>query len=431
MSALLDSLAEGFEALPADRVEALGLGDARRAALRHGLAADLPSQRTESWKYTALRALGARRFQAGATSAAVDPALLADIPAPRLVFVNGRHDATLSHLPPHAGLSVRPLSSALDAASPAVRDALAGSHPRADQVFASLNDALAIEGAVVEVAAGTDGGLLHVVFVSRPAGDDLALHLRHVVRLGEGSRLHLVEHHLADGAHRHLGNHLTDIAIAADGELVHARLQDDDVGASLVARAEVVVAAAARYRRVDVELGAALSRGEIEVTLAGAGARCESGGILMADGRRHLDTRLAVTHAARDTACDLLWRGLASDRGRLAFLGAITIAAGADGSDARLSAKNLLLSQGAEVDAQPVLEIHADEVKAAHGATVGRLDETALFYLRSRGIPEHQARALLTRAFCLEALRPLGDDAVLGLLSTRLETRLLATEGIA
>jgi Fe-S cluster assembly protein SufD len=180
---------------------------------------------------------------------------------------------------------------------------------------------------------------------------------------------------------------------------------------------------------VDLELGAALSRHDVSITLAGRGARCEAGGILLADGRRHLDTRLTVTHAAADTACDLPWRGLAADRARLAFLGAITILEGADGSDARLSCKNLLLSEGAEVDAQPVLEIHADEVKAAHGATVGRLDATSLFYLRSRGIPEAQARAMLTQAFCREALGPIaGDEEALAQVSPRLEARLLATE---
>ena len=145
----------------------------------------------------------------------------------------------------------------------------------------------------------------------------------------------------------------------------------------------------------------------------------------VASARRHLDTQLDIRHVARDTRSDLVWRGLAADRGRLAFHGGIHILAGADGAEAALSNKNLLLSDQAEVDTQPVLQIDADEVKAAHGATVGRLDDAALFYLRSRGLPEAEARALLTLAFCREALSLLGDaQAVLALVSPRLEARL-------
>ena len=137
-----------------------------------------------------------------------------------------------------------------------------------------------------------------------------------------------------------------------------------------------------------------------------------------------MDTRLQVDHVARDTACALTWRGLAADRGRAVFHGGITIRVGADGTAAHLSNKNLLLSANAEIDTQPVLEIHADEVQASHGATVGRLDDAALFYLRSRGVPEHEARALLTLAFCRVVLdgieAPRVRDQVDALLSARL-----------
>ena len=424
MTALLESLAEGFAALPPALVEAQGLGDLRRQALRQGLALGLPTQRAENWKYTSLRALGARRFAIPAHSEPLDPAVIAHVPAPRLVFVNGRHDADLSQPASVRGLSMAPRSPATHESIAAI--SLPGDG--ADQVFGHLNLALANDGAVVEVAAGVDAGVVHLVFVSTPAASDLAVHLRHRVTLGDGAQLRLVEHHLAAGPHQHLLNHRLDLQAGANASLLHARLQDEDAGASIVAHTQVTLAAAAAYRRADVELGASLSRHELAVVLAGAGARCESGGVLVADGRRHLDTRLSVLHAGRDTRCDLRWRGLADDRARVAFLGAITIAQGADGSDASLSCKNLLLSAGAEIDAQPVLEIHADEVKAAHGATVGRLDPTALFYLRSRGVPETEARSLLTQAFCREALRPLADDPVLALVSPRLESRLPTTE---
>ena len=144
---------------------------------------------------------------------------------------------------------------------------------------------------------------------------------------------------------------------------------------------------------------------------------------MLADGKRVLDSRLQVEHIARDTRCDLRWRGLASERGKLNFYGGIHIRTGADGTDAQLSNRNLLLSDSAEVNTQPVLVIDADEVKAAHGATVGQLDHSALFYLQSRGIPQAEARAMLMQAFLIEVLDVLEDEALAESLLPVLQSR--------
>jgi Fe-S cluster assembly protein SufD len=433
MTALIDSLQSNFALLPAREVDALGLGELRRAAMLQTVAEGLPSQRNEQWKYTALRALSARGFVAGAETPAIDPAVLAGIAAPRLVFVNGRHDPGLSTPQPlPAGVRLQTLAETIDAGDPAIAGLLARRFPAPAEAFARVNSALALDGAVLLVDAGVRVDVpVHLVFVGASSAADIASHLRHVIVLGAGASLSLVEHHLASGGHKHLSNHLLDVELGAGAALAHARIQDEDAGATVFARTDAALGADALYRRVDLEMGAALSRLELNVLLQGERSRLVSGGAMLAGGRRHLDTRLGIVHQGRDTACDLLWRGLAADRARAAFHGGISILAGADGSDARLSNKNLLLSEGAEVDTQPVLQIHADEVKAAHGATVGRLDATALFYLRSRGIPPAQARALLTQAFCREALSSIGDAGLVDLLSPRLEARLDSLELLA
>ncbi len=146
-------------------------------------------------------------------------------------------------------------------------------------------------------------------------------------------------------------------------------------------------------------------RHDLRVELAGDEARFDSRGVFALQGRQHVDTQLAVHHQALNTASESIWRGVADQRARGVLRGAIVVAEGADGADASLSSKNLLLSAQAEIDTKPELEIYADEVKAAHGATVGQLDERALFYLRSRGIPHAEARALLTAAFCRAVLQ--------------------------
>ncbi len=280
-----------------------------------------------------------------------------------------------------------------------------------------------MEGVRLSVEADTAVATpVNLVFIGAPAGADQATHLRHLVELRTGASLTVIEHHLGAGPHRHLANHLVHVHLARDARLKHARVQDEDSGASVFARTDAVLASGTEYRRADLELGAGLSRHELNIALQGEGATAIAGGVLLADGRRHLDTRLGIEHQARDTRCELPWRGLADGRGRAVFHGGILIHAGADGSEAELSNKNLLLSDSAEIDTQPVLVIHADEVKAAHGATVGRLDETALFYLRSRGLGLEPARQLLMQAFLREPLSALDDAALaetLGNLITR------------
>jgi Fe-S cluster assembly protein SufD len=400
MSALLDSLAAGFS------------GDAaRRAALDDALRDGLPPPRSEAWKYTPLRALERRSFALAAADAPValddaTEAALAAIPAPRMVFVNGRFDAARSDLAAlPATVSLRPLAEALADPDPRAANFMERRYARPDEVFARLNAALASDGFVLRLAE--NAGLaspLHVVFAGVPADADRAWHLRHLIELRRGAEASIVEHHLGFGDHAHLANALLHVHLAAGARLQHVRLQDESARATLVARTDAVLARDAQYHRLDLELGGALSRHELNVRLEGEGAMLLANGVQLADGRRHVDTRLGIEHIAGNTACDLTWRGIAAGRARAVFHGGITIRAGADGSDATLSNKNLLLSDQAEIDSQPVLEIHADEVKAAHGATVGQLDPTAMFYLRSRGLPEAQARRLLTVAFCHEAL---------------------------
>jgi Fe-S cluster assembly protein SufD len=426
MSALLDSLAAGFS------------GDAaRRAALDEALRDGLPPPRNEAWKYTPLRALERRSFAPAAGQAPVtlsDDAqtALAAIPAPRMVFVNGRFDAArsdLSALP--ATATLRSLPEALADPDPRAANFMQRRYERPDEMFARLNAALAADGFVLRLAENARlAAPLHVVFAGAPAGADQAWHLRHLIELRRGAEASIVEHHLALGDHAHLGNALLHVHLAAGAELQHIRMQDESARATLVARTDAVLARDARYHRLDLELGAALSRHELNVRLEGEHAMLLANGVQLADGRRHVDTRLGIEHIARDTACDLAWRGIAAARARAVFHGGIVIRAGADGSDASLSNKNLLLSDQAEVDSQPVLEIHADEVKAAHGATVGQLDPTAMFYLRSRGLPEAQARSLLTAAFCHEVLVAF-DPALREPAAAALDRALAALEAAA
>lgn len=428
MSALLDSFAAAFDGIA--QHDAADLGAHRREALDAALRDGLPGPRSEAWKYTPLRALERRAF-VPASQAVTDTdalaAALADIPFPRMVFVDGRHDGThsdIASLP--AGIDAQPLSRLLRTNEPRDANFLGRRYQGADEVFAVVNAALSEEGAVVRVenAAGDTTVTLHLVFVASGTAQESGVHLRHCIDLRNDAALHLVEHHIALGEHRGLANHVAHVHLGQRARLTHVRVQAEAEGASAFARTDAVLARGADYRRTDLELGAALSRHELNVRLEGEGATLNANGVLFADGKRHLDTRLGIEHIARDTSCALLWRGLGADRGRAVFHGGIVIREGADGANANLSNKNLLLSAQAEIDTQPVLVIHADEVQAAHGATVGQIDPTALFYLRTRGLPEAEARALLTAAFCREVLAGIDDVALRESLTALLDAHL-------
>jgi Fe-S cluster assembly protein SufD len=397
---------------------------AREAALAHGV----PTTRSERWKYTALRALAARRFEAPAGRPPVDLKVVADIPTPRLVIANGRYAPALSDL--HAlpeGLRVRLLSEVLRDAPAEAAAWLATETRHDDAAFQQWNGALADEGFVLEVEPGVRVATpLHLVVIGVEDGADRAFHLRHRIALGAGAALTVAKHHLGAGAHRHLLNTVLHVELGEGATLTQARVQREADGATLIQRTQATLGTNAHYRRLDLELGGALSRHELDVALAGDGAQLDANGVLLADGRRHLDTRLGIEHRAGNTRCELTWRGLGAQRGRAVFHGGILIAEGADGSNATLSNKNLLLDDGAEIDTQPVLVIHADDVQAAHGATVGRLDATALFYLRARGVPLAEATAMLTAAFLREPLAVLGNEALETALATTLDARLAA-----
>ncbi len=429
-------MATGFlEPLLADGVSASGdqaswLAAARTNALEQLSRDGMPGTRSEAWKYSSLRALGQRTYQRGdaeAMSRSIEPNLLSvpGVDGPRLVFVNGAFRQDLSQIPTLEGLQFASLSSVLESDPDSLQPWLSRSFDDPSQVFARLNSALASDGPVIRVAAGVSVELpVRVVFVGAAASCELAWQLRSIVELGEGSKLRLIEQHIGETGQNHLGNVLSQIELRANARLDLLQVQNSTETSSLIRRTEAILGADAHLEMRSVEAGAQWMRHDLAVDLAGDRSRFVSRGVFALRGRQHADTRLDVRHSALDSACDIVWRGVADQRSRGIFHGAITVEPGADGSDAYLSNKNLLLSAQAEIDTQPVLEIHADEVKAAHGATVGQLDEQALFYMRSRGLSADEARSLLTLAFCRVAFDSIENEALREYLDALLLERL-------
>lgn len=370
-----------------DLLEELGRGDAR--------------EREEAWRYSkmALRSLSQHEFVAADTRAQLPDELLAQFDWPqtrgrRIVMVNGAFSEAHSDLA-KIGASVTAAESASNVWS------------------------IRIDGEIDEP--------MHVVYVSMPSAQPSRWQAHVDVTIANG-RGRLVEQFLGVPGANVLGSLHRRFDLAGATQLELVSLCDLPESVALYRFVDAHVGAKARLRTTHVLLGGRLQRLDFQVELAGEQARFESRGVFALRGRAHADTQLDVRHVARDTVCDIVWRGVADERARGIFHGAITVAAGADGSDAKLSNKNLLLSPQAEIDTQPVLEIYADEVKAAHGATVGQIDERALFYLRSRGIPLAEARRMMVTAFCREILDGIADADLRERLAQRMQAALPANE---
>jgi Fe-S cluster assembly protein SufD len=287
--------------------------------------------------------------------------------------------------------------------------------------FTALNTAFIDRAQVLHVARGVDAGrlLLQWTFSDAAAGRlDFA---RLFVLLDEGARLDLVEQFESGAARSGALNVMLQARLGAVAQLTHTRVQREADDAMLFTSSMVEQGADSRYRYHGFDLGGGLVRHELYVELMGEGAASDLGGACVLDHRRHGETRISVDHAAPNCVSEQFFRSVLGGRSRGVFNGRAQIREGADGSSVRQSNANLLLSPLAEMDTKPELEIYADEVEASHGATVGQLDETAVFYLRSRGLSDAAARRLLTAAFCHAVSDRLEDRELAGRIGALLD----------
>jgi len=398
MNAVLAEPIAGYrEAFEAAR-PSFGTAEASRAAAFERFAElGFPSARDEAWKYTNLRRLAARRFPArnpGSTAVVLDDAL-----APfRLVVVDGylRPELGTQGSPP-VGVTLRALEAALREGEPfgaLLRVPAGGGTER----FAALNAALCPDVLVIDIAPGASPEPIEIAFAA--SGSEASMsHPRVLIRAARGSTARIILRHVGDDAAERFVNGVADVEVGPDAVLHLYRLLSQGDRSFHIERIEATVGQRGTFVMHDAQLGAGLGRVDLNVRLAAPEAATELTGLFLADGSRHLDTHLHVDHLAVGTRSLQDYRGIAAGRGRAVFNGKAIVHPGAQKSQARQTSRNLLLTPGAEIDTKPELEIYADDVQCNHGATTGQLDPAALFYLRSRGLSEQEARSALTRAF--------------------------------
>jgi Fe-S cluster assembly protein SufD len=268
--------------------------------------------------------------------------------------------------------------------------------------FHALNRAAGRDAIVILVDPATDlTDPVHVVHIATPSGAMGVSHPHTIIDAGDGTRLEVIETFcgLAGTA---VTNASTTIGIGRDAELWHRRVQVEPAGAAHVGHTRVDQSTGSHLRSTSLSLGADHARYALDVHLHGPSTRTDLDGLSLPTGEQRHDTSITIDHAAPDGTSTQRFRGVVADRARSSFSGHVTVRPGAAGTDASQSTRNLLLSPTAQADARPWLEIFADDVRCTHGATVGRLDDDALFYLRSRGIPVDVGRAMLVGAFVRE-----------------------------
>jgi len=405
--------------LARDRLPGTGrVLDVRRQAFGAYERAGLPHRRIEEWKYTDLRALMrevlplADRPAADALArarAALAPVTIDN--ATRLVLVDGVFVPELSDLAAAgAGLFVQSLREVLENT---------GNEARADLLLTdvadamlSLNAAMVTDGVVVAIGDGVAlTEPVHIIHVA--TASSRSTFTRSHVKIGRGARVKLVENFVvAAGAEAYQAHDAVVTSIGEAAELAHVRLMADAADAFNVTSAILTIGAKSRVGLFNMTSGGAVSRFQGFIKFAGEGSELSVNGVNLLKGKQHGDTTLVVDHAVPHCTSRENFRAVIDDRGHSVFQGRIIVRPDAQKTDGKMMTRALLLSDEAEADNKPELEIFADDVTCGHGATAGALDDSLLFYLRARGLPEKEAQALLIQAFVGEAIEEIGDDAL-------------------
>jgi Fe-S cluster assembly protein SufD len=390
------------------------LRDLRSEALARFRRQDLPSTRVERWKYTNLHPVAAREFVPAAPGPANDRApaaapAIADALA-RIVFVNGMLRASETRRLPK-GVRLLSMPEAVTADAEWLHRSLAAA--KIDDPLAALNLAFMSNGVVLRIEDGVQlPAPIEILHAADTRGEARAFHHRHVISLGKGSACTIVERFTGAAADPYWTHHHSDVAVGAGSRCRYFKVQDEGAQAIHLAAMNAAVGQSGSFESFVLTTGGGLSRHEITLSLDAAGAACRLDGCYLGRGRQHIDNTTDIRHAAPETISSETYKGVLDEQAHGVFQGRITVQPHAQKVDGRQLNKTVLLSDRAEMDTKPELEIYADDVKCSHGAAVGELDENAIFYLRARGIGLAEARQMLVEGFIEDLIGTVDEPAV-------------------
>ena len=390
----------------------------RKDAFRSFSELGFPTTENEEWRYTNLARIAEANWQfepeLTRDPIALEKLQLGNPEWHRLVFVNGHFSKTLSSigsLP--ASVNIQSLAEALKSDSIIVEQYLAKFADYKRDALTALNTAFIHDGAFIFIPRGVEiEKPIHFLFVSHDTGGQIIAQPRNLIVAGEMSKAVIVESYISLEDQRYFNNSVTEVVLAPGSNIDLYKDEKESINAYHVALTRVFVDRDASFNSTSIALGANLSRSGLHVALEGPGASCDLKGIYFVTGTQHVDNHLFVDHKKPQGISRQLYKGILDGHSTGAFSGKIFIHKDAQKTDAEQVNKNLLLSTGAKVDTKPQLEIFADDVKATHGAAIGQLSEEEVFYLKSRGMGEQNARALLTFGFASELVEKIKLDPI-------------------
>jgi Fe-S cluster assembly protein SufD len=408
------------------------LASIRETAMDRFESLGFPTTRDEAWKYTSVAPIARVPFEAADRGRfdgrALSPFRLSG--TREIVFVNGHHVPELSRGDAD-GIEVVSLRAALARDPDRLQPHLARHTGDDATAFAALNTAFLADGALVAIPAGLAAGEpVHLLYCTTGDGPPAVSHPRTLILAGARSRATVVETYAGADGPVYFTNAVTEAVVEDGAVLDHYTLQREGSDSFHVATLAARQGRGARFSDLAVTLGAALHRSDIAAVFGAEGGECELNGLFVAGGRQHMDTHTWIDHARPHCSSRELYKGVLDGKARGVFHGTILVRKDAQKTDALQTNRNLLLSREALVQSTPALQIFADDVKCKHGSTTGQLDPAALFYLRSRGIGEEAARALLTYAFASDVVGRIKVDAVRTGITAFLQSRLPRAEEI-
>lgn len=392
----------------------------RRSAMDRFSELGFPTTHEEDWRFTNVAPIAETSFRL-AQDGPVEPTRrelerfgFSDLAGIRLVFVNGRYEPGLSwlqRLP--EGVRVGSLVHELTTDPGALEQHLGRYADHQHDAFCALNTAFMEDGAFVLIPRRTVlSEPISLLYVSAPTADPAITHPRNLIVAGEESQATIVEDYVSLSGDVHFSNVVTEVVVGENSVLSHYRIERESTQAFHVSTLRVQQGRTSDVASHSLLLGGALVRNNVHAVLAGDGGECLINGLFMGTGEQHLDNYMKVEHAAPHCNSRQFYNGILDGRSRGVFHGRIIVHKDAQKTNAKQTNRNLLLSDEAQIDTKPQLEIHADDVKCTHGATIGQIDEDAIFYLRSRGIGEAAARTLLLSAFAGESLGRVKNELI-------------------
>jgi len=402
------------------RAEPNWLRETRREGIERFAKLGFPTPHDEDWHFTSVSKIAEQTFtalraQSGQiTRAELAPFTFGHAEWPSMVFVNGRYDASLSTAARGVpGVRALDLAYALREEPSLLEPWLGKISPAADRSFTALNVAFMTDGAVVHIAPDAQVEQpLHLIFVSTPNAAKGVAHPRNLIVAGKHSKATIIESYVSIGDSGYFTNSVTEVSVDAGATLTHYKIQRESQRAFHVHTIDTKQARDSHYVSFSFATGAELSRTNIYTLLDGEGCGATLNGLYMGDDEQHVDHQTNIVHAQPNCFSREIYKGILSGSAHGVFNGKVYVFPIAQKTDGKQTNNNLLLSDRAKVDTKPQLEIFADDVRCTHGATVGRLDEMAAFYMKSRGVPAESARRLLTYAFAADVLETIEVEAV-------------------